>query len=506
MDRIKDHPQISHNAEKMIGEFPTKECKFSLFNRDNNLDLIDKDIQVFRGLLLEDNTIEYIPQGIFHVNYDDVKTNSTAKTIELTIKDKSIDFDCVYGGIDKISYPCTLGQFVNEIVTRHGLILETPNFPFSDLVLNERPNFDLNTATERYLISSAGEIGGCTVQMSRTGGVRISKPYVTGKIIKKIDYKKLPSKEKQFGPINQVSLSRNSADNDSIISKDGDSIIKNGLCEWEIKDNPYVDLIREKIVDQIASKIFGMTIIPFELEDVIDSYLYDINDSVSIVDKMNNTFNTTILSISSSSRIFTKLRTSVQIKTETNAKLAGSSKEVLKRVALDVEHNNQRINAVVNEQSNQASKISQLEINNTSIVEQVSSINNTVDVIDGQVSQIENTVQETITSNNAQFEVINKTLTDGVEKLKNSLVNIDMDGISVSTNIDNFKALLSNKAVLISDSGKEIAFFGYDDNLKKTIARIKELETEKITAAYHRCEKFQDGLEKKSGWFWVGDN
>lgn len=380
MDRIKDHPQISHNAEKMIGEFPTKECKFSIFNRDNTLDLVGKDIQVFRGLLLEDNTIEYIPQGIFHVNPDDIKTNSTAKTIELTIKDKSIDFDCPYGGIGKISYPCTLGQFINEIVTRHNFILETPNFPFSDLILNERPNFDLNTATERSLIAKAGDLGGCTTQMSRTGGVRISKPYLTGITIKKIDYKKLPSKEKQFGPINQVSLSRSNVDNDDILSKDNVSISQNGLCEWKIFDNPYVDLIRETIIDQVASNLFGMTIIPFELEDTIDSYLYDINDSVSVIDKMNNIFNTTILSISSSSRIFTKLKASVQTKIEANVKLAGSSKEILNQVKLDVDHNKQRITALASEVTENTEKTNKLEM--------------TVDETKQTISKVETTVED----------------------------------------------------------------------------------------------------------------
>jgi len=371
MDRIKDHPKISHNAERMIGEFPTKECKFSIFNRDNTLDLVGKDIQVFRGLLLEDNTIEYIPQGIFHVNPEDIKTNSTAKTIELTIKDKSIDFDTPYGGIDKITYPCTLGNFINEIITRRGFVLETPDFPFHNLILNERPNFDLNTATERYLIASAGELGGCTVQMSRIGGVRISKPYLTGVTIKKIDYKKLPSKEKTFGPINQVTLSRSNADNNDIVSKDDDSISQNGLYELRIIDNPYVDLVREQIVDQVASNLFGMTIVPFELEDVIDSYLYDINDSVAIVDKMNNVFDTTIMSISSSSRIFTKLKASVQNKTEANIKLAGSSKEILNQVKLDVDHNKQRIEALASEVTEDSEKVAKLEIDVDSIKESV---------------------------------------------------------------------------------------------------------------------------------------
>ena len=71
------------------------------------------------------------------INLCEKENNFTfSYTSELSIKDKSTVFDCLYGGEGNISYPCTLGEFVNEIITRHNLILETPDFPFSDFILD----------------------------------------------------------------------------------------------------------------------------------------------------------------------------------------------------------------------------------------------------------------------------------------------------------------------------------------------------------------------------------
>lgn len=371
MDLIKVHPFISQEATKMIGEFPTKQCRITIFNRDNSIDVVDKEIEVYRGLVLDDNTIEYIPQGIFKPKSDDIKTNSTARTIEITMKDKSVEFDNIYGGIDNITYPTTLGDFINEIVTRHGMILETPTFVFHDLVLKERPNFDLQSTTERTLIAAAGALSGSTTQISRTGGVVISKPILTDQTIKKINYKRLSSKEKQYGPINSVVLGNKGINND-IVKKDEESISAVGLFEYKLYDNPYVDLNKEDMIDSIASEIIGMSIIPFELVDAIDHYLYDINDQIVIEDKEGNLFATTILKIESSSRIFTKLGASVQNNSQTDYNLAGSSKKSIEQIKFDVNHVKQEISAVAEKTDENSSQIAELNMTTEAIQQLVS--------------------------------------------------------------------------------------------------------------------------------------
>lgn len=394
MDIIKVHPVISHEATKMIGDFPTKSCKFTLFNRNNQINFVGKDINVYRGLVLDDDTVEYIPQGIFNVKTDDVKSSSTAKTIEFSVKDKSIIFDDLYGGEENVLYPTTVKIFIEEMCNRRGITLETQTFPFSDLILQQRPNFDLNSTTERWLIAKAAELGGCNAQISRTGGLVISKPLIVNQTIKRIDYKSLASKENVFGPINYVALSNANYTND-IVSKDDASITEHGKTEWKLLDNPYVDLIRESIVDSIANELFGMTIIPFELNDTIDSYLYDINDRITIQDKSGNFFDTTILSVNSTSRIFTNLKANVQENSQTDHMLAGSSKNDIKQVKLDVDHVKNNITAIATEVSDQNEKITKVEQDSESIKE---TIENSIYYIDdnGEKQLISSTIYNLI--------------------------------------------------------------------------------------------------------------
>ncbi len=372
MDVIKSHPSISHEASKMIGEFPTKQCKITIFNRENNIDVVNKEISVYRGLVLEDNSIEYIPQGIFIPPPDSIKSNSTAKTIEITMKDKSVVFDNPYGGLDNIVYPTTLGFFINEIIERRGLILETPEFPFYDLVLETRPNFDLNSTTERQLIASAGALGGCNTQMSRLGGVRIERNVKTDIQILRKSYKSLSSKEKMFGPINSVVLGNTGMNND-VVKKDEESILANGLFDWKLYDNPFVDLNKAEMIDSIASQILGMYIVPFEITDAVDSYLYDIGDQIEVQDKQGNIFSTTILKIASSARIYTKLAAAVQQNSQTNYNLAGSSKKSLESIKLDVDHVKNELTAQATKITEQSEKYTSLELDVNGIKETVSS-------------------------------------------------------------------------------------------------------------------------------------
>ena len=99
--------------------------------------------------------------------------------------------------------------------------------------------------------------------------------------------------------------------NDNIQYRNEESILTNGLCEWIIEDNPFVDLIREQVVDAIGLNLDVMSIIPFELLECIDNYTYDLNDRISTVDMQGNIFKPTILPINSATRIFSNFKADI---------------------------------------------------------------------------------------------------------------------------------------------------------------------------------------------------
>ena len=122
------------------------------------------------------------------------------------------------------------------------------------------------------------------------------------------------------------------------------------------------------------------------------------------------------------------------------------------------------------------------------------------------VSQLTQTINTNNTAMQENIDNINNTLSNGVELVKNNLVTIDINGISVTTNTSAISTLLSNDRFSINTkSNEELFFVGYDYDLQKTVSRIDNLTVANyLTAGYHRTEGFVIDGEYRSGDFYVG--
>lgn len=413
------------------------------------------------------------------------------------------------------------GQFVYKLGTGYDFLELNPG----DIKIDKnvtKSSFDGITYGLRTFSSyQGGKKGSITFRISVLEDLTVTpetfhyQPYFTGNSIlnnnDKIDnslYYSLTTQNKDFGRVNRVVIGYKDIDGEQTKIEDTADIEKNGVNELTVFDNPLVftQEQRESIIEQ-ARDLLGLYYRPCALETIGHPWLKG-NELLEIKDMENRLIYTYPFDrkIKYFGHIKTDLSSSAKTKTDTKYAYNPMLEQRISNAEVKVNKIDGEVNAIVNEQSNQSAKLSQLTIKSDSIGEQVSSMQIVVDETSGQVTELENTVSQNITSTNTQFETINKTLTDGVEKVVNDLVTIDNRGLEVSTSEDEFKALLSNKAVEISDSSKEIAFFGYDDDLQKTIARIEELETRKLTSGNHRCEPFQDEetFEPRSGWFYVG--
>ena len=119
----------------------------------------------------------------------------------------------------------------------------------------------------------------------------------------------------------------------------------NGVSVWRIDNNPFLDLIREEMIDGVAENILGQNVTPFQLDECIDDFMYDLNDVIEVQDKMGSWFETRILNISSSGRIRTTYGAFTQ-EEETSYNLTGSTSDTGKTVKLDVDRINGQINAI----------------------------------------------------------------------------------------------------------------------------------------------------------------
>lgn len=403
---LKTYPKISHSNSKMIGGFPAKSCEFEIYNLDGSIDLNGKEVSVYRGLEIN-GSMTWIPLGLFTAKDEDITNNKTARSISFKGTDRAVLFDCAYGG--SLTYPTTLGAFVREICTRHGITLETTTFPMSTFKLTEAPNMDASV-TDRELISRAAELGGCIAQISRIGGLRISKPVSTGIQIGKARYKAV-SKEPKFGVINSLVFGHDGYDDDITYP----STAPENLCQWRIDDNPFIDKTRESSIKTIAAQIFGMSIVPFQITDCIDDYILDLNDSISVQDKDGTYFTATVLQIETTARIKSKVSAEAQIVKKTDYKMAGSVMQTLKKVQLQVDHQNLSIQTLVQDMNGLSGEMSTLKQTASSIQSKVTKIEGDY-VTSSTIEQLSNEI-------NVRF--------NSISELNNATTTINAQGIKV---------------------------------------------------------------------------
>ncbi|MBQ5591994.1 MAG: hypothetical protein IIU80_03530 [Clostridia bacterium] len=349
---LMSFPKISHSAERMIGVFPAKTCEFELLNKDGSISLNGKEVTVYRGIEIDGET-EWVPMGIFSATDDNITNELTKRTIRFKGTDRSSRFDTSFVNdfVNDIEYPCTVLNFVKYICERHGVELETTSFPFAKRILLSAPNADASVS-DRELIARIAELGGCLAVISRDGKLQIKQPQETNKTVKKRYYRTV-SQEPKFGEIAAVTLGH-STYTDDIIYPEGAT---DSAVNWRIEDNPFVDgaianadgtaSTRQNLISDVANNIIGRSVIPFSVTDFIDDYIYDLGDTVNVEKKDGTTFETVILNISSNSRIRSNIGAATQTQGATNYAIAGSTKQQMKKLALEVDHQAGLIRGIV---------------------------------------------------------------------------------------------------------------------------------------------------------------
>ena len=343
-------PKILHSNETFIGGFPSKTCTFEILDTNGTLVLNNKWITVYRGLLIN-GIVEWVLMGTFKaISDEDITTNKTKKTISFKGYDKRQLLDTAYTSTLDWTISHTGLEIIQEVCTNCGLILQNTNFNFASHVFEQRPNFP-SDITNTEVVSRMAEIGGEIALITREGKVHIKGPNTTDVLITKTKRNTL-TEEMTFGPITMLVLGNKGYDDDIIYGTEG--------TEWRIEDNPYVELIREAIAEKVASFIMGKTIIPFELNNVVDDYYLDLNDVITIENTDGTTFRSTILSYENLTRIKSTIKAPAQKTTLSNYELAGGVKEKINQVKLEVDHVNNQIKSLVTTTDDLAKKTSEV--------------------------------------------------------------------------------------------------------------------------------------------------
>lgn len=231
-DVLMSCPSISHENQTMIGGFPSKTCSFEILDTSESLNLREKWISIYRGIVIN-SEIEWVLMGEFRaINDADIVTSKTKKTISFKGYDKRQLLDTPYVSSLDWSTPHTGLEIVQDACVPVGLELDANTFNFASYTFAQQPNFP-SDITRTEVISRMAEIGGEIALITRTGKLQLKGPTMTDVAFTKGKRTSL-TKENKFGPITTVVLGNEGYDDDiiydaakNLFNKNGDVVYSN---------------------------------------------------------------------------------------------------------------------------------------------------------------------------------------------------------------------------------------------------------------------------------------
>lgn len=439
------------------------------------------------------NEYEYVDFGTFNV-FDEKDQDEFNKHI--TAFDNLIKFNAPF--IAKEDYPKTLYEELVNICEQAGVELENISITNGSFIL-ENNQFVGGENLKTVLKAICGISGNYAI--IKDDILKLQLKNDTDIIISKSQHKPMTWKRRSYG-FNQVIIGMKDVEGEYSIRQDVEDIETNGVHKLVINDNPfaYTPEKREELIDELFTQIKGFGYVPYELEGEWLNYV-EVGDVVAIegietmVLRINGKSPNSVESLMSAPAIIDSAVDYV----DNTADLYNTLRNY--RIVIDrhegtitqIASETSSINNKLNENSNQINTIA------TQVTQNAESVTTSIQQLTQTINTNNTNVQNDINN-------INDKLNNGVEKVKNTLVTIDINGITVATNTSAIQTLMANnKFAIQTQSGTQLAFIGYDEELGKTVARMDNLTvTNYFTAGYHRQEKMTE--KRRTGWFFVGDD
>ena len=237
------------------------------------------------------------------------------------------------------------------------------------------------------------------------------------------------------------------------------------------------------IVD-VAQHIIGMSIVPYSLNNFIDDFIYDLNDVISVTDNKGNVFDAVLLEYETSSRIKSNIKASTQTETTTNYKIAGSIKQDITKVQLQVDHVNNQISSIVSKTEDLETSTTQIIQNQDKILMEALKEYVTTGDFETFKTTISTQFEQTADSFNFNFNNITQQINDISGSTQEQLTEISKyirfkDGNIILGEANNQLVLKiqNNKIAFIQDDTKEVAYF---TNNKLTVTHGDFIESLEI--------------------------
>ncbi len=397
-------------------------------------------------------------------------------------------------------YNTTLRNYIKVLANHLGLTFynENETFPNYDRVLTQDLYLDSEGAslgyTFRDVLDDIAEATGRTFVIDDDTLKLVETPTTSVATIDEESFKNINVDfGEKYGPINKLSLTR-SADSDVIYRPrqnddpdatqtdiDGNTSISTyGETEISFKDNQLLSQDdREEWIDEIYEEILGTEYYINDYSSTGITYLEPLDRYTASID--THTYSCLMLSdqVNITQGLEENIHTDIPNTTKTDYATSSTTDKTALQTTLIV---NKQLGQIVGEVATKTD-ISNLQ-------GQIDANGDAITSLGTRVTQTESDITfATTTLNDITDE-------DGnVTKIKNSLVTIDSDGISVQTNESQIKTTMTNDAFIISDTTGQLARFDNDG------AYLDNLKVNKyFEAGNHRIEKSSG----RTDWFYIG--
>lgn len=344
--------------EGFIGGVVAKRVTGNLNNVDSNFSIQDREFELYFGVDLEDGTTEYIKYGTFIVQRPEdnqVNDNTTFEALDYMIK-------LNLPWIDNMTYPCTLKQLFDDLVAQSGLSTKVTSFLNEDFIV-ENNQFETGT-TRREVLKAIAQMAFNWARVDEDNEIVMDFEIkdTIDETMNADNYYNL-SKQELYGPVNVIVLRNSQVEGENITIRDEDSINQYGETELVISDNPfaYTQAKRTELIEA-GRYLFGLKYVPLSMDMI--GYIYlNCKDRIRVENLNNEVFDTYLFNhtIEYQGVISDSMESPAKTKTETKYQFTPSMIQALKHTELLVDKANQRIDAVIENVSENNEKIVEIE-------------------------------------------------------------------------------------------------------------------------------------------------
>ena len=333
------------------------------------------------------NAYEYLNYGNYVV-YKSEKQEDT-DTYKITCYDKLL-YAMKQNEDLGITYPITIKNYLSAIATKIGLTLKNTTFYNQDLQIAQELYLGLEY-TYRDILDEIAQATGSIICINTSDEIEVRYLNLTNDTINEEYLKDINVNfGEKYGPINSIVLSR-AGESDNVYIQDNESIAENGLCEVKIVDNQIMNWNdRSDYLEGLLNALDGLE---YYIDDFSSTGIlyYELFDGYNITIG-EQTYNCIMLNdeINVTTGLEELIHTDMPEQSETDYEKADKTDRRLNQTYLIVNKQNQQIEAVINNVTEQNNKIAQITA--------------TVDELNAKISDVAD-LTVTAESNSAEVEL-----------------------------------------------------------------------------------------------------